>query len=137
LNIALVAHDRMKEKMIRFAIAYEPILQQHTLYATGTTGSKIMENTALDVHRFLSGPYGGDQQIGSLVARNEMDLLVFFRDPLAAQPHEPDILALLRLSDVHDIPVATNMATAEILLRSIAQGDLAWREWLPKEGEDS
>lgn len=128
MNIALIAHDRMKEKMIRFAIAYEPILAKHQLYATGTTGKKIMDNTQLALHRFLSGPLGGDQQIGSLVAQNQMDLIVFFRDPLTAQPHEPDILALLRLADVYDIPLATNTATAEILIRSIEQGDLAWRD---------
>lgn len=133
LHIALIAHDRMKEKMIQFAIAYEPILQEHRLYATGTTGKKIMENTNLAVHCFLSGPYGGDQQIGSRVAKNQIDLILFFRDPLTAQPHEPDILALLRLADVHDIPVATNTATAEILIRSIEQGDLAWRELVAKE----
>lgn len=128
MRIALIAHDRMKEKMVRFTIAYEPILKRHQLYATGTTGKRIMENTNLDVCCFLSGPLGGDQQIGSLVAKNEMDAILFFRDPLQSQPHEPDILALLRLADVHDIPVATNMATAEILIRSIEQGDLAWRK---------
>lgn len=132
MKIALIAHDRMKEKMIRFAIAYEPILKKHQLYATGTTGKKIMENTQLDLCCFLSGPLGGDQQIGALVAKNEIDVILFFRDPLEAQPHEPDILALLRLADVHDIPVATNTATAEILIRSIEQGDFAWREIVKK-----
>lgn len=133
MNIALIAHDRMKEKMIRFAIAYEPILAKHKLYATGTTGKRIMENTQLVLHRFLSGPLGGDQQIGSMVAKNQMDLILFFRDPLTAQPHEPDILALLRLADVYDIPLATNTATAEILIRSLEQGDFAWRDVLKKD----
>jgi methylglyoxal synthase len=119
MNIALIAHDNRKERIVQFAIAYEPLLREHNLYATGTTGMRIMEATGLEVHRFLSGPLGGDQQIGALVAQNEMDLIVFFRDPLTAQPHEPDILALLRLADVHNIPVATNMATAEILIRAI------------------
>ncbi|SHE35919.1 methylglyoxal synthase [Seinonella peptonophila] len=128
LRIALIAHDRMKEQMVQFSIAYEPILEKHKLYATGTTGTKIMENTNLEVKRFLSGPFGGDQEIGALIAKNKMDLVLFFRDPLTSQPHEPDILALLRLADVHNIPVATNMATAEILIRSIDQGDLAWRD---------
>ena len=132
MKIALIAHDRMKEKMIRFAIAYEPILKEHQLYATGTTGQKIMENTKLDLCCFQSGPLGGDQQIGALVAKNEIDLILFFRDPLTPQPHEPDILALLRLADVRDIPVATNTATAEILIRSIGQGDFAWRELIKK-----
>jgi methylglyoxal synthase len=133
VNIALIAHDRKKERMIQFCIAYEALLRPHTLYATGTTGKLIIEATGLEVHRFLSGPLGGDQQIGALVAQNRMDLIIFFRDPLTAQPHEPDILALLRLADVHNIPVATNMATAEILIRAIEQGELAWRELIDKK----
>lgn len=132
MNIALIAHDNRKERMVQFAIAYESLLKPHQLYATGTTGLRIMEATDLKVHRFLSGPLGGDQQIGALVAQNEMDLIVFFRDPLTAQPHEPDILALLRLADVHNIPVATNMATAEILIRAIDQGELSWRTVIEK-----
>lgn len=119
MNIALIAHDQLKEKMVNFAIAYEPLLLSHRLFATGTTGTKIMEVTKLQIHRFLSGPLGGDQQIGALVAEKNIDLIIFFRDPLTSQPHEPDILALLRLADVHDIPVATNLATAEILIRSL------------------
>lgn len=119
MNIALIAHDQLKEKMVNFAIAYEPLLISHRLFATGTTGTKIMEATKLQVHRFLSGPLGGDQQIGALVAEKNIDLIIFFRDPLTSQPHEPDILALLRLADVHDIPVGTNLATAEILIRSL------------------
>lgn len=87
-----------------------------------------MEATNLKIHRFLSGPLGGDQQIGALIAQNEMDLVIFLRDPLMAQPHEPDITALLRLCDVHGIPVATNMASAEILVRALDRGDFAWRE---------
>lgn len=118
--------------MIQFCVAYESLLKPHRLYATGTTGTRIMEATDLKVHRFLSGPLGGDQQIGALVAQNEMDFIVFFRDPLTAQPHEPDILALLRLADVHDIPVATNLATAEILIRAIEQGELNWRNYVKK-----
>ncbi|MFC7442101.1 methylglyoxal synthase [Laceyella putida] len=128
MNIALIAHDEKKEQMVHFSIAYEELLKPHRLYATGTTGKRIMEATSLEVHRFLSGPLGGDQQIGALVAENRMDLIVFFRDPLMAQPHEPDILALLRLADVHNIPVATNLAAAEIMVRAIKEGELAWRE---------
>lgn len=130
LNIALIAHDRKKEEMVNFAIAYEHVLKQHKLYATGTTGTKIMENTKLNVHRFMSGPLGGDQQIGALVAQNEMDLIIFLRDPLMAQPHEPDIIALLRLCDVQGIPLATNIATGEILIKALDRGDLAWREMI-------
>ena len=93
---------------------------------------RIMENTKLDVHRFMSGPLGGDQQIGAMVAQNEMDLIIFLRDPLMAQPHEPDIIALLRLCDVQGIPCATNIATAEILSERLDRGDFAWRELVHK-----
>ena len=128
MNIALIAHDRKKEEMVQFAIAYEKVLSEHKLYATGTTGQRIMENTKLSVHRFLSGPLGGDQQIGALIAQNEMDTIIFLRDPLMAQPHEPDITALLRLCDVHNVPLATNLGTAEVLIKAIDRGDLSWRE---------
>ncbi|WP_178022644.1 methylglyoxal synthase [uncultured Paenibacillus sp.] len=128
LNIAFIAHDRKKEDIVNFAIAYEHVFKDKLLYSTGTTGQQIMENTSLKIHRFLSGPLGGDQQIGALIAQNEMDLVIFLRDPLMAQPHEPDITALLRLCDVHGIPVATNMATAEILVRALDRGDFGWRE---------
>jgi len=132
IDIALIAHDRKKEEMVNFAIAYEHVLKPHRLYATGTTGTRIMENTSLNVHRFMSGPLGGDQQIGALVAENKMDLILFFRDPLMAQPHEPDIIALLRLCDVQGIPVATNVATGELLIKALERGDFAWRELVHK-----
>ncbi|MDQ0337630.1 methylglyoxal synthase [Caldalkalibacillus uzonensis] len=128
MNIALIAHDKKKQDMVNFAIAYESVLNRYDLYATGTTGKLIMEHTGLKITRFLSGPLGGDQQIGALIAENKMDLVIFFRDPLTAQPHEPDIIALLRLCDVHQIPLATNMATAEIILRAMEAGYLDWRE---------
>lgn len=128
MRIALVAHDSKKEDIVNFSIAYESYFAGHEIFATGTTGARIEKATSLPVHRFQSGPLGGDQQIGALIAENRLDLLIFLRDPLMAQPHEPDIIALLRLCDVHDIPVATNMATAEILLRGLWRGDLAWRE---------
>jgi methylglyoxal synthase len=132
MNIALIAHDRKKDEMVNFVIAYEKVFQGNNLYGTGTTGTRIMENTNLNVHRFMSGPLGGDQQIGALVAQNEMDLIIFLRDPLMAQPHEPDIIALLRLCDVMGIPVATNIATAEILVKALDRGDFAWRELVHK-----
>lgn len=132
LNIALIAHDRKKDEMVNFAIAYEHVFAKHRLYATGTTGQRIMEHTKLDIIRFMSGPLGGDQQIGALVATNEMDLIVFLRDPLMAQPHEPDIIALLRLADVQGIPVATNIATGELLVKAIERGDFAWRQLVHK-----
>ncbi|WP_232696375.1 methylglyoxal synthase [Brevibacillus daliensis] len=128
MNIALIAHDEKKEEMVNLALAYQLILENHNLYSTGTTGLRIMENTSLQVQRFLSGPLGGDQQIGAMIAQNNMDVVIFLRDPLCAQPHEPDIQALLRLCDVHRIPVATNLATAEILLKALEQGNIAWRE---------
>lgn len=128
MNVAFVAHDHKKEEMIAFTIAYQALFQSHTLFATGTTGRLIMENTDLDIMTFKSGPLGGDQQIGAMVSQNELDLLVFFRDPLVAQPHEPDITALLRLCDVYGIPVATNMATAELLVHALERGDFHWRD---------
>jgi methylglyoxal synthase len=127
MNIALIAHDQKKKDMINFSLAYEKIFSKHNLFATGTTGKLIMESTELQIHRLMSGPLGGDQQIGALVAENKMDLVLFFRDPLTSQPHEPDIIALLRLCDVYGIPLATNMATAEVLVKSLEQGDLDWR----------
>jgi methylglyoxal synthase len=127
LNIALIAHDKKKDDMVNLCIAYQQILKNHTLCATGTTGRLIAEATGLEIHRFLSGPLGGDQQIGARVAYNRIDLVIFLRDPLTAQPHEPDVNALLRLCDVHNIPLATNMATAEVMLKAVERGDLDWR----------
>ncbi|MFZ4452302.1 methylglyoxal synthase [Salibacterium aidingense] len=128
MNIALIAHDKKKEDMIRFVQAYEPVLKHHELHATGTTGSRIESETELRIHKHLSGPLGGDQQIGALVAENVVDMVLFFRDPLTAQPHEPDITALLRLCDVQAIPLATNMATAEVLVKGLEGGLLDFRE---------
>ncbi|MFC7365611.1 MULTISPECIES: methylglyoxal synthase [Bhargavaea] len=127
MNIALIAHDRKKDDLIQFVIAYLPIFKEHALFATGTTGKLVGEATGLDVHRFKSGPLGGDQQIGAMVAENRLDLIIFFRDPLTAQPHEPDVSALLRLSDVYKVPLATNMGTAEVLLRGLSEDHLDWR----------
>lgn len=133
LDIAFIAHDRMKEEIVNFVTAYSHVFaKDHRLFATGTTGQRIMDKTGLTIHRFMSGPLGGDQQIGALVARNVMDLVIFLRDPLTAQPHEPDINALLRLCDVQGIPLATNVATAEILVRALERGEFAWRELVHK-----
>ncbi|WP_010631166.1 methylglyoxal synthase [Sporolactobacillus vineae] len=128
MNIALIAHDKKKPEMVRLAIAYRSVLAQHKLYATGTTGLKVMEATGLKVNRFKSGPLGGDQQIGALIASDQMDLVIFLRDPLTAQPHEPDVNALLRLSDVYRIPLATNLASAEVMIHALKRGDFHWRE---------
>ena len=127
MNIALIAHDKKKELMIDFCIAYKSIFQSHTLFATGTTGALINEATTLNVHKFFPGPMGGAQQIGARIACNEMDLVIFFRDPFTSQDYEPDINSLVRLCDIHNIPVATNIATAEILVRGLERGDLEWR----------
>ncbi|MCP3030714.1 methylglyoxal synthase [Halobacillus sp. A1] len=128
MNIALIAHDKKKPEIITFTTAYQNILEKHQLFATGTTGKKIADATGLSIVRFQSGPLGGDQQIGSKIADDQMDMVIFFRDPLTAQPHEPDITALLRLCDVHQIPVATNLAGAEIMIRALDRGDFNWRK---------
>ena len=132
MKIALVAHDAKKEELVNFTIAYAHIFKQFDLYATGTTGRRIIEEAGLNVTRLQSGPLGGDQQIGAMIAENDLDLILFFRDPLTAQPHEPDVNALLRLCDVYKIPLATNLATAELLLRAIEHGDLSWRKHMKK-----
>ncbi|WP_017755557.1 methylglyoxal synthase [Calidifontibacillus oryziterrae] len=127
MNIALIAHDNKKEAMIQFVTAYKLLFENHNLFATGTTGKRIIENTGLVVQRYQSGPLGGDQQIGAMIANNEIDMVIFFRDPLTAQPHEPDVSALLRLCDVYNIPLASNMGTAEILIHGLERGDFSWR----------
>jgi methylglyoxal synthase len=127
MNIALIAHDDKKSSIIGFAIAYKHILEKHALYATGTTGKLISDETGLAIHRFQSGPIGGDQQIGALIATNDMDMVIFFRDPLTAQPHEPDVSALMRLCDVFQIPLATNLASAELFIHGLERGDFHWR----------
>ena len=119
MNIALIAHDSKKELMVQFCIAYCRVLSQHDLCATGTTGKLVAEATGLRIQRFLSGTHGGDQQIAARIACNEIDLLLFFRDPISAKPHEPNEMNLLRLCDVHNIPIATNIATAEVLIHGL------------------
>ena len=126
MNIAITAHDSKKELMVQFCIAYCGILSHHSLCGTGTTSRLVSEATGLNIARFLSGQQGGDQQIGARIACNEIDLLLFFRDPLAA-PGQVDEAQLLRLCDVHNIPVATNIATAEALIHALERGDLDWR----------
>lgn len=133
MNIALIAHDKKKEEMIRFVTAYKHIFAEHTLFATGTTGKRIIDEVGLSVQRFRSGPLGGDQEIGAMIARNEMDMVLFFRDPLTPQPHEPDVTALIRLADVYQVPLATNMGTAEVLIRGMKGGLLDWRNLKHKD----
>ena len=124
MKIALIAHDKKKSDMINLAIKYKDTLALHTLYATGTTGTLVMGETGLAINRMKSGPLGGDQQIGSMVAEGKLDLIVFLRDPLTSQPHEPDVTALLRLCDVQSIPLATNVKSAEIMLSALAKNEI-------------
>lgn len=119
MKIALIAHDKKKNEIIELAKKYQEVLGEHELYATGTTGTLIMGETGLPIHRMKSGPLGGDQQIGAMLANGDLDLIIFLRDPLTAQPHEPDVSALLRLGDVQSIPLATNISSAEIMLLAL------------------
>lgn len=118
MNVALIAHDQKKDDMVRFVGDHLAFLKTCRIYTTGTTGKRIEEATGLPLTRLLSGPIGGDQQIGALAATQQIDMIIFLRDPLTAQPHEPDILALLRVCDVHNIPLATNEKTAHRLIQS-------------------
>ena len=127
MNIALVAHDKKKELMVQFCIAYCGILSKHNICATATTGKQVAKYTGLAIQNYLSGSHGGAQQISARISCNEIDLLLFFRDPLTRRPDEPNEMDLLRLCDVHNIPVATNIATAEALIHALARGDLDWR----------
>ena len=124
MRIALIAHDKKKDLMISLSEKYQNVLSKHTLYATGTTGTLIMGATGLKINRMKSGPLGGDQQIGSMIACSELDLVIFLRDPLTAQPHEPDVSALLRLCDVTNTPLATNMASANIMLIALGKNEI-------------
>ena len=130
MNIALIAHNSKKELMIQFCTAYCNIFKKHTLLATATTGRLISEATGLRIYCFLPGSHGGMEQIMARIACDEVDLLLFFRDPLRAGPDEPSSINILRLCDGHTVPVATNIATAEALVHGLERGDLAWREYL-------
>lgn len=128
MNIGFMAHDSKKKLMQNFCIAYRGILSKHELYATGTTGRLIEEVTNLNVHKFLAGHLGGEQQLGAQIEHNVLDLVIFLRDPLAPKSHEPDVKNIIRLCDLHSIPIATNLATAELLIKSLERGDLEWRD---------
>lgn len=118
-RIALIAHDRKKYEMLEFVEHHKDVLAKYKLIATKTTGTLIHEKLGLDIQTMMSGPLGGDQQIGALVATEQVQLVIFLRDPLTSQPHEPDINALLRICDVHNIPLATNRKSAHILVKSL------------------
>lgn len=127
MNIALIAHDAKKELMVQFCIAYCGILSRHNLCATGTTGKLVSEATGLEITRYMSGSQGGDQQITARISCDEIDLLLFFRDPMTVNSNEPNDYDMLRLCDIRGIPVATNIATAEVLIHGLDRGDLDWR----------
>ena len=127
MNIALIAHDRKKELMVQCCMAYCGILAKHNLCATGTTGKLVAEATGLKIERYLPGMQGGEEQISARVSYNEIDLVLFFRDPMSNSQYEPDVHVLARLCDMHNIPIATNAATAEMLILGLDRGDLDWR----------
>lgn len=128
MNIGLVAHDSKKKLMQNLCIAYRGILCKHELYATATTGRLVEEVTNLNIHKFLAGHLGGVQQLCSQVEQNQIDLIIFIRDPQTPKSHEPDVNNISRLCDMHNIPLATNLATAELLIKSLERGDLDWRD---------
>ena len=128
MNIGLIAHDSKKKLMQNLCIAYRGILGKHSLYATGTTGRLVEEVTNLTVRKYLAGHLGGSQQLGADIENNHIDLVIFLRDPLTSKSHEPDVNNIVRLCDTHNIPLATNLATAELMIHSLDRGDLAWRE---------
>ncbi|MBQ4068972.1 MAG: methylglyoxal synthase [Lachnospiraceae bacterium] len=128
MNIGLIAHDSKKKLMQNFCIAYRGILCKNELYATATTGRLIEEVTNLNVYKYLAGHLGGEQQMGISIEQNHLDLIIFLRDPLSPKMHDPDFNNLFRLCDIHNIPLATNLATAELLVKSLEHGDMEWRE---------
>ena len=128
MNIALIADDNKKKLMQNFCVAYHVLLAKHNLYATGTTGRLIEEVTNLNVHKLLAGHLGGEQHICALIEHNEIDLVIFLRDPLNVSSHESAVNTAIRLCDIQNIPLATNLASAEIMIRAIDRGDLDWRE---------
>ena len=127
MKIGLIAHDNKKKLMENLCIAYRHILCKHELYATGTTGRLVEDAANLSVHKYLSGRLGGEQQLGAQVVNNDIDLMIFLRDPVTLQSYENEFNSILRLCDTHNIPLATNLATAEVLLLSLDRGDLDWR----------
>ena len=127
MNIGLIAHDAKKKLMQNFCIAYRGILSKHKLYATGTTGRLVEEVTNLSIHRYLAGHLGGEQQIGAQIEHDNIDLVIFLRDPFTPKTHEPDVNNIVRLCDTHNIPHATNLATAELLIKAMERGDFEFR----------
>jgi len=127
MNIALIAHDNKKKLMENLCIAYRQILCKHKIFATGTTGQIVEDATSLAVSKYLAGHLGGAQQVSAQITLNDIDLVIFLRDPLHPGHYEPDMDSLSRLCDSHNIPIASNLATAEVLLLALDRGDLDWR----------
>ncbi len=128
MNVGLMAHDAKKKLMQNFCIAYRGILCKHELFGTGTTGRLVEEVANLNVHKYLAGHLGGEQQLAAQIEHNQLDLMIFLRDPIRPKSHEPDVNDIVRLCDMHNIPMATNLATAELLIKALDRGDLDWRE---------
>ncbi len=128
MNIGLIAHDSKKGLMQNFCIAYRGILSKNTLFATNTTGRLVEDVTGMNINKYLSGHLGGERQMAAQIEQNQIDLLIFLRDPLHPQSHEPDIKNVFRLCDAYNVPLATNLATAEMLVKSLERGELEWRE---------
>lgn len=128
MNIGLIAHDSKKGLMQNFCIAYREILGKNTLYATNTTGRLVEDVTGLNITKYLAGHLGGVQQMAAQIEQNQMDMVIFLRDPLRPKSHEPDIKNVVRLCDTYNVPLATNLATAEMLIKSLDRGELEWRE---------
>lgn len=128
MKIGLIAHDAKKVLMQNFCIAYRGILVKNELFSTGTTGRMIEEAANLVVHKYHAGHLGGEKQFGAQIENNDFDLVIFLRDPLSAKPNEPDVNNIVRLCDIYNIPFATNLASAELLIKALDRGDLDWRE---------
>lgn len=127
MNVGLIAHDNKKKLMQNFCIAYRHILSRHSVYATGTTGRLVEEVTNLHIHKYLAGHLGGEQQMGTQIAGNDMDLVIYLRDPMPDAERDASLQTIVRLCDTHNIPIATNVATAELLIMALDRGDLDWR----------
>ncbi len=127
MNVGLIAHDSKKKLMQNFCIAYRGILSKHELYATGTTGLLVEEVTNLRIHKFLPGETGGSRQLASQIEQGNLDMVIFLRDPLHVKAQEPEVNSVVQLCDTYNIPIATNLATAELLIKALERGDLEWR----------
>lgn len=128
MRVGLIAHDTKKKLMQNLCVAYRSILTKHEIYATGTTGRLIEEATNLNVHKYLAGHLGGEQQMAAAIEQNAIDMVIFLRDPKDRKSHEPDMFKAVILCDMYNIPVATNLATAELLIKALDRGDLEWRD---------